>query len=320
MMNFIVPKEQCIAIAMHQFKPFMICAYTDGYIRFFDLDQGKNLGRCMINSAVEDGDSSNDEVNVIKILPSGQHLLCATKYGQIFLIFVDSWLPLSISIQSLVSLNTPLVNFDVSFLEPYNKWLVATSTGKLFVYNRQDSNSFKQELFEKAKPPQFVFMDSFNAQEYVDNYFTESKRVNTLDHYYGMAQRNLVNNELSTENECEGYFLNNDLASYICLIRKCNAIFIRNFELHQIVKKIDLAARCVQMQMAPGTAPYVYVITETNDIQMIDFVNETNTTTVRTLHESVKRLKVCPNGRYLLTSGARGDVALWSVVRIQTQT
>jgi hypothetical protein len=74
------------------------------------------------------------------------------------------------------------------------------------------------------------------------------------------------------------------------------------------------------MQMAPGTAPYVYVIMETNDIQMIDFVNETNTTTVRTLHESVKRLKVCPNGRYLLTSGARGDVALWSVVRIQAQT
>lgn len=47
-LNFIVPKEQCLCIAMHQFKPFLISAYTDGYIRFFDLQEGKNLGRCLI--------------------------------------------------------------------------------------------------------------------------------------------------------------------------------------------------------------------------------------------------------------------------------
>lgn len=124
------------------------------------------------------------------------HLLCATKYGQVFLVFVESWLPLSITIQSLVTLNTPVFQFDVSFLEPYNKWLIAGSDGRVVVYNRQDCNSFKQELFEKNSPPQFIFMDSFNLQEYVDNCFTEAKRVNTLDHYYGMTQRTLVNNEV----------------------------------------------------------------------------------------------------------------------------
>lgn len=101
----------------------------------------------------------------------------------------------------------------MSFLEPYNKWLVAGSHGKILVYNRQDCNSFKQELFEKAAPPQFIFMDSFNVQEYVDNCFTEAKRVPTLDHYYGMAQRSLVFNESSQENDTEACFLNNDLAS-----------------------------------------------------------------------------------------------------------
>lgn len=45
-LNFIVPKEECTAIAMHQFKPYMICAFTDGYLRFFDLESGRNLGRC----------------------------------------------------------------------------------------------------------------------------------------------------------------------------------------------------------------------------------------------------------------------------------
>lgn len=77
--------------------------------------------------------------------------------------------------------------FDVSFLEPYNKWLVAGKHGKVVVYNRQDCNSFKQELFDKHQPPVFIFMDSFNLEEYVDNCFTEAKRVNTLDHYYGIA-------------------------------------------------------------------------------------------------------------------------------------
>ena len=50
-------------------------------------------------------------------------------------------------------------------------------------------------MFDKSQPPTFIFMDSFNVQEYVDNCFTEAKRVNTLDHYYHAAQRTLVHNE-----------------------------------------------------------------------------------------------------------------------------
>ena len=70
--------------------------------------------------------------------------------------------------------------------------------------------------------------------------------------------------------------------------------------------------------MAPGSAPYVHLITETNEIFMIDFVNEKNRNTVLTMHEKVKTLKVCPNGRYLLTAGIKGDIALWSVNRVKT--
>lgn len=198
--NFIVPKEQCLCVAMHQFKPFLISAYTDGYIRFFDLQEGKNLGRCLIQSPSEEPDPDTkvhdplDYVVHIRILPSGNHLLCATKNGQVILIHVESWTPLTISLQSLVSLNTAVNAFDVSFLEPYNKWLVGSANGKVVVYNRQDCNSFKQEIFEKAAPPTFIFMDSFNVQEYVDNHFTEAKKVNTLDHFYSLAKRNLVHN------------------------------------------------------------------------------------------------------------------------------
>ena len=65
--------------------------------------------------------------------------------------------------------------------------------------------------------------------------------------------------------------------------------------------------------MSPGSAPYIHLLLETNDIQMIDFVNESNTVSMKTMHESVKTLKVCPNGRYLLTAGNKGDIAIWSV-------
>jgi hypothetical protein len=85
-------------------------------------------------------------------------------------------------------------------------------------------------------------MDSFNIQEYVDNCFTETKKVNQLDHYYGLAKRNLVSNENVEENRVESVFLNNDLANHICYVRKSPNLFIRNFELHQVVKRIELVS------------------------------------------------------------------------------
>ena len=75
-------------------------------------------------------------------------------------------------------------------------------------------------------------MDSFNMLDYVDNSFTESKRCTTLDHYYSTAKRNLVFNEVTVENQCEALFANHDLALGIAFIKKCNYVFLRNFELH----------------------------------------------------------------------------------------
>ena len=94
---------------MHQFKPFMISSWTDGYLRFFDLSTSKLLGRCQIHSGIEDKDPKGAEAVVdfivsIKLLPSGNHILAATQNGQVVLIFVNSWQPLSIKIESLVSI------------------------------------------------------------------------------------------------------------------------------------------------------------------------------------------------------------------------
>jgi hypothetical protein len=102
------------------------------------------MGRCLINSANEEADPTsgeekpdpNDYAIKLRILPSGNHIFAATKNGQVFLITVESWEPLAISLQNLVSLNTAINSFDCSFLEPYNKWLASTANGKVVVYNR----------------------------------------------------------------------------------------------------------------------------------------------------------------------------------------
>ena len=76
---------------MHQFKPYMVSSFTDGYLRFFDLNTSKLLGRCQIHPGIEDKDPKQkddqeqqsivDYVVSIKILPSGNHIFAATKNG-----------------------------------------------------------------------------------------------------------------------------------------------------------------------------------------------------------------------------------------------
>ena len=69
------------------------------------------------------------------------------------------------------------------------------------------------------------------------------------------------------------------------------------------------------MQIGPGSAPYVFLILDDNTIQMIDFVNEANKTVLKTIHDEVRYMRVCPNGRYVLSGGDKGDIILYSVRR-----
>jgi WD40 repeat protein len=250
----------------------------------------------------------------LKVLPSGNHILGASKNGQVILIYIQQWDPLAIKIEQLASINTNIHSFDVSFLEPYNKWLVGTSNGKVIVYNRKDFNAYQQELFNEENPPRYNFMDSFNTLDYVDNSFTESKRTNTLDHYYSVSKRNLVLNEVDEANRCTGIFSNADLTLHISFIAKASYLFIRNFELHQVVKRIALQSLPLQLGITPNSS-FFFVLQQDNVLKMIDFVNTENTSEILTIHSEAQVIKICPNGRYVLTGGSNGDICIWQVKR-----
>ena len=84
-----------------------------------------------------------------------------------------------------------------------------------------------------------------------------------------------------------------------------------------MVKRIELAPNSLplQMQILPGTSPFVMVGLKNSVVKLIDFMNEHNQSEIQTLHENLTALKICPNGRYVLTAGNRGDVCLWRIKR-----
>lgn len=156
--------------------------------------------------------------------------------------------------------------------------------------------------------PQFNFMDGFNMLDYVKNNYSETKNL-TLDHYYAVKKRQQVDNAQKEENECMGLFLPNDMTMYICFIRCCNIIFFRNFELRQIVKKIQLDT--VPMSISMFNNGKFFIVVNERDFRAIDTLNEENVLLVKTSHEEITQVKIAPNGRYIMTGGNKGDILLW---------
>ena len=90
----------------------------------------------------------------------------------------------------------------------------------------------------------------------------------------------------------------------------------RNFELHQVVKRIEISSTSlpVTMQLMPqGSSPFICIALRDNSLKLIDYMNEENQTHIQTMHEELKSMKVCPNGRYVMTGGNRGDITLWAI-------
>jgi hypothetical protein len=99
---------------------------------------------------------------------------------------------------------------------------------------------------------------------------------------------------------------------HLSYIAKSPYLFLRNFELHQICKRIALTSLPLQLSQTPNT-PFFVVLQADNQLVTIDSVNDENRSALLTTHEQAVAMRICPNGRYVLTGGSRGDVAVWSL-------
>ena len=100
-----------------------------------------------------------------------------------------------------------------------------------------------------------------------------------------------------------------EMTTVLCFIRRSNNVFFRNFELHQVVKRVELDQAPLSLAIFPK-GNFFFVATE-RSIVGIDYLNEKNRTEKETGHEEIRGLKACPNGRFLVSGGSRGDICLW---------
>lgn len=107
-------------------------------------------------------------------------------------------------------------------------------------------------------------------------------------------------------------FSNQDLTIHLSYIAKAPYIFLRNFELHQVCKRVALSSLPLHLSQTANT-PFFIVLQADNKVVTIDAVNEENRSEILTTHEEARSMKMCPNGRYVLTGGSRGDIAIWSL-------
>lgn len=208
---------------MHPFKPYLFCSFTDGFIRFFDLTESKLIGRCEIHTGSADSQKVVTDVAVaLKVLPDGCHLYAATKNGQVVLITVEGWFPLSIRMESLLQLKEQIHSFEYSVLEPFNKWLATTTSGRIHVFVAKEANPFHQQAIPIEKNPEFAQVDQFDLCSHVNGKPEVKGKISTLDKYYAAAknkEKKVEFAETKTTNACEAVFAINDPTVHISFIK-----------------------------------------------------------------------------------------------------
>lgn len=61
---------------------------------------------------------------------------------------------------------------------------------------------------------------------------------------------------------------------------------------------------------------FIFLLLSDASLKMMDTINPVNTTEIKTIHEEAKIMRVCPNGKYILTGGNKGDIAIWNVKKL----
>eukprot|EP00826_Nyctotherus_ovalis_P007258 TRINITY_DN117_c0_g5_i1.p1 TRINITY_DN117_c0_g5~~TRINITY_DN117_c0_g5_i1.p1 ORF type:complete len:339 (-),score=98.34 TRINITY_DN117_c0_g5_i1:16-1032(-) len=199
LLKIAIPKEECLALTFHPFRQMCVCSFTDGHVRFFDLFNGKNMGRCLV--------SENDLVVDLAFFPNGTHILAASKAGMLDLIAIEKYETLSIKIATILNVRTSIASAKISSIEPYGKLLICTHAGKTNVMNRRKLTSSNYEAFTVGKTPKYTLMDAFNLTEYEANGFQDKSNADkNLTAYYGGQRKakegkEVLGNFSHTEND-----------------------------------------------------------------------------------------------------------------------
>ncbi len=245
-----------------------VCSFSDGYIRFFDLLNAKNMGRCMVNE--------NDQVLDMAFFPNGTHILTASKAGLLDLITIEKFEPLSIKVSTVLNSRTSLSSIRISSIEPYSKVMLCTSAGKMSVVNRRKLTSANYEAFALDETPKFVLMDTFNLSEYENNGFSETKTADkSLNTYYAAsnpaARATAGADKLARE--VMGDFAYTETGVVICAQKRSMNVFVRNYVMHQVLRRVAFDSPLLTLDVNTSR-PHILVGTENNRLKVVDYADE----------------------------------------------
>ena len=301
-MKLKVSGEKCWALAFHPHEPILIGSYSDMYLRFIDIKNAFNLGRCKLNS--------KEKIIYLKFLPSGIHILCMTENGIIFLLTVDKYMPLTIRIAELINSKICGCTIEISPIEPFNKWMITSKIGKILIYNKRLFNETKKEEWQINELPNFNLIDQLNVEDFVVNGCQEMKE-NRPSKPSSKKSRAQSKNLESFSNTTIGCFLNKNANLYAFGLRDDNHIFIRNLMEHQIIKQYALNSKPISVCLSPNST-ILAVCLSNKKFYFIDIENEDNSLEKDADHYEELLLSIFIANDQFISVG-KGEIIKWQI-------
>jgi hypothetical protein len=161
---------------------------SEGCIRFFDISKEKLLGKYKIISAAS--------FKIIKFLPDGNYFFAVDLKNAVFLIKIESYNPLLLQIHQIIKFDSDIINFELSPLDPYSRFLVNLANVELHIFNRKFTNVLRNLNYDSSIP-QFNLMDKFDLNTYFKNEFENNNSNNKAnDSSYNYNNNSNINIKL----------------------------------------------------------------------------------------------------------------------------
>ncbi len=144
------------------------------------------------------------------------------------------------------------------------------------VLNRRKLTSVNYEAFAEGEVPKYVLMDTFNLAEYEANGFQERAPVDkSLNAYY--AATSAASTKVTSKPEPKevlGDFSYTESGIVICCEKRGTNVYLRNFVLHQVVKRIPLEAPVLTLDVCVSK-PRILLTLENGKIKVLEYLDET---------------------------------------------
>lgn len=114
--DFFVPNKA--AVAMDMFKDLLVCGFTDGSLRYYELATNNEIGDSYLVK------TNPSAITTVKFLENGVNFFAGDLSGRIFILRILTHQPLRTDMAHVVDVRSRIWSIDVSPFESLKTWLV----------------------------------------------------------------------------------------------------------------------------------------------------------------------------------------------------